>query len=75
MKPYEMKHLIIDDMLHGQESITADFTYQDQEYSITFNKSDLEVINTWVFHNGTSLPTDLPNAIIESLKEEIEKEI
>ncbi|MDO7488418.1 hypothetical protein Q5O89_26810 [Peribacillus frigoritolerans] len=48
MKPYEIKNMIIDDEFNGEESVTADFTHNDKDYSITLKKEDLEMINAWV---------------------------
>ncbi|HWO96688.1 MAG TPA: hypothetical protein VNM45_10195 [Bacillus sp. (in: firmicutes)] len=75
MKPYEIKHMIIDDEFHGEESVTANFTHNNKEYSITFEKADLEVINTWVFEKDTSLPANLSASMIESIREEVKKRI
>lgn len=75
MKQYEIKNMIIDDEFDGEESVTADFTHKYKDYSITFKKEDLEVINTWVFEDNSSLPAKLSGTIIESLREEIKKRI
>ncbi|KQU22350.1 MULTISPECIES: hypothetical protein [Peribacillus] len=75
MKPYEIKNMIIDDEFDGEETVTADFTHNYKEYSITFNKADLEIINTWVFEDGSSLPSNLSDTIIESIREDIKKRI
>ncbi|WHY54773.1 hypothetical protein [Peribacillus simplex] len=75
MKPYEIKNMIIDDEFNGEESVTADFTHKDKDYSITFKKEDLEIINTWVFKDGSSLPTNLSGTLIESIREDIKKRI
>ncbi len=40
MKPYTMNNMIIDDEFDGEEYVTADFTHQNQDYSITFKKAD-----------------------------------
>lgn len=42
MKPYEIKNMIIDDEFNGEESVTADFTHKDKDYSITFKKKILK---------------------------------
>jgi hypothetical protein len=42
-------------------------------YSITFNKGDLEILNTWLFEDGTSYPANLPNELIESIREEVKR--
>ncbi|CAH0148191.1 hypothetical protein [Peribacillus simplex] len=75
MKPYEIKNMIIDDEFDGEESVTADFTHNEKDYSITFKKEDLEIINTWVFKDGSSLPANLSGTIIESIREDIKKRI
>ncbi|AZV59253.1 hypothetical protein [Peribacillus frigoritolerans] len=75
MKPYEIKNMIIDDEFNGEESVTADFTHKDKDYSITFKKEDLEIINAWVFEDGSSLPANLSGTIIESIREDIKKRI
>ncbi|QNG59802.1 hypothetical protein H4O14_18835 [Bacillus sp. PAMC26568] len=75
MKTYEINNMIIDDDFDGEESVTADFTYNNKEYSITFKKSDLEIINTWVFEDDTSIPANLSDNMIESIREDIKKRI
>ncbi|MBM7609786.1 hypothetical protein JOD29_003062 [Lysinibacillus composti] len=75
MKPYEIKNMIIDDEFEGEEFVTIDFAYQDEDYSITLKKADLEIINTWVFKEGTSLPANLPDQLIESIREDVKKKI
>lgn len=75
MKPYEIKNMIIDDEFEGEEFVTTDFTYQNKDYSITFKKADLEIINAWVFKDGTSLPANLSDNIIELIREDVKKRI
>jgi hypothetical protein len=75
VKPYEIFNMIIDEEAYDQEEVTAHFTYQDQEYSITFTKGDLEVVNAWVFKNGTSLPANLEDNIIEQIREDVKNKI
>ena len=75
LKPYEIKNMIIDDETEGEEFVTTDFVYQNEDYSITFKKADLEIINTWVFKEGTSLPAKLPDQLIESIREDVKKKI
>jgi hypothetical protein len=75
MKPYEINNMIIDDKFDGEEFVTTDFVYQDKDYSITFKKADLEIINTWVFKDGTSLPANLSDKIIELIREDVKKRI
>ncbi|WP_332692036.1 hypothetical protein [Halalkalibacter lacteus] len=75
MKPYEIKQMIIDDGFDGEEAVTADFTHNHNDYRITFNKSDLEIINTWLFEDETSIPANLSDDIIESIREDVKKRI
>lgn len=75
MKPYQINNMIIDDGFDGEESVTADFIHNYKDYSITFNKADLEIINSWVFENGTSFPANLSDHIIESIREDVKKRI
>jgi hypothetical protein len=75
MKPYEINNMIIDDEFDGEEFVTTDFAYQNKDYSITFKKADLEIINTWVFKDGTSLPANLSDNIIELIREDVKKRI
>ena len=75
MKPYTMNNMIIDDNFDGEEYVTADFTHQSQDYSITFKKADLEIMNTWVFKEGMSLPADLSDHMIELIREEVKTRI
>lgn len=70
-----MKHMIIDDDFYGEETVTADFTYNLHDYSITFKKEDLEILNAWIFEGGHSIPADLSDTIIESIREEVRKRI
>lgn len=69
--------MIIDDEFNGEESVTADFTHNDKDYSITLKKEDLEIkiINAWVFEDGSSLPANLSGTMIESIREDIKKRI
>ncbi|MEO2077995.1 MAG: hypothetical protein ABGX20_21925 [Bacillus sp. (in: firmicutes)] len=75
MKPFEISNMIIDDDFYNEEYITADFSYQNQDYSITFKKADLEVINAWVFKEGTSLPANLSDEMVELIRQDVEKRI
>ncbi|RBW69610.1 hypothetical protein [Bacillus taeanensis] len=75
MKSYEITNMIIDDGFAGQETVTADFTHHNRGYSITFNKADLEILNTWIFENNTSLPVNLSDQLIESIREDVKKRI
>lgn len=75
MNTYEINNMIIDDDFDGEESVTADFTHNNKEYSITFKKSDLEIINSWVFEDDTSIPANLSDNMIELIREDIKKRI
>ncbi|WP_117160837.1 hypothetical protein [Paraliobacillus sp. X-1268] len=75
MDLYQIKNMIIDDEQYSEESITVDFTNNNKRYSITLNKADLEVVNTWVFENNTSIPASLPDEIIKSIREDVKKQI
>lgn len=75
MQPYEITSMIVDDGFAGEEYVTADFANQNQNYRITFKKADLEIINSWIFKNGTSLPANLPEQLIESIRAEIKMKI
>ena len=75
MQPFEIKNMIIDDDFEGQESVTTDFTHNHKDYSITFNKQDLEIVNMWVFEQNTSIPANLSDMLIESIREEVKKRI
>lgn len=73
MAAYEMTSMIIDDGFAGEEYVSADFNCQNQNYRITFKKADLEIINSWVFKNRTSLPADLSDCLIESIRDDVKK--
>lgn len=75
MKPYVISNMIIDDDFAVEEYVSAEFIHNHKEYSITFKKADLEIINTWVFENGTSIPANLSDEIIESIREDVKKRI
>ncbi|GAE37525.1 hypothetical protein [Halalkalibacter akibai] len=68
---YEITNMIIDNHFDIEEVITVSITHDYKSYSITFNKSDLEVINTWVFEKNTSFPAVLSESIINSIREDI----
>ena len=72
---YEINHMIIDDDFASEEYVTVDFSANHEEYSITFKKGDLEMMNSWVFKRGSSLPANLSKDIIESIREEVKKRI
>jgi hypothetical protein len=75
MEQYEIKNMIIDDESNGQEHVTVEFSLEEKQYSITFDKSDLEIMNAWLFENGSSVPANLSEQIIESVREEVKKKI
>ncbi|WP_264737924.1 hypothetical protein [Cytobacillus firmus] len=75
MNPYEITSMIIDDEFDGEEYVTAEFLQENNTYSITFKKADLEVINAWVFNDGSSLPANLSEEIIESIRNSVKKRI
>jgi len=75
MNSYEITDMIIDDGFNGEEYVTTDFTHQDKHYSITFKKADLEVINSWLFMDETSLPANLSDDVINSIRAEVERNI
>jgi hypothetical protein len=72
---YEITNMIIDDGFDSEEYVTTEFTHNQMDYSITFKKADLEIINSWVFKDGTSLPADLSDDLIESIREDVKKRI
>ncbi|MEH6991695.1 hypothetical protein V7075_03185 [Neobacillus drentensis] len=73
MNTYEITNMIIDDDFDSEEYVTAEFTHDQMNYSITFKKADLEIMNAWVFKDGTSLPADLSDTLIESIREDVKK--
>ncbi|WP_053363285.1 hypothetical protein [Bacillus sp. FJAT-27251] len=75
MENYEITDMIIDDEMGIEEYATTDFKQHGKNYRITFKKADLELVNAWVFDDGTSLPADLSDAMIESLREDIKNRI
>ncbi|PMC36031.1 hypothetical protein CJ195_17445 [Bacillus sp. UMB0899] len=75
MKDYEITHMIIDDGLYSEEAVTTEFTHNNTTYSITFNKSDLEILNKWVLKDNTSLPANLSEELIELIRNEVKKNI
>lgn len=75
MKPYEITSMIIDDDFDSEEYASVEFTHNNKEYSITLKKADLELINTWIFEDGTSIPANLSDTLIESIREEVKRRI
>jgi hypothetical protein len=75
VKSYEITNMIIDDDFAVEEYVTAEFVHENKDYSVTFKKADLEIINSWVFEDGTSLPANIPEEILESIRNDIKKKI
>lgn len=75
MKAYEINNMIIDDDFSSEEYVTVDFTHNNKVYSITFKKADMEMINSWVFEDGTSIPANLSEDLIESIREDVKNRI
>ncbi|MBP3950772.1 hypothetical protein [Bacillus suaedae] len=71
MQSYELTDMIIDDDFYGEETVTATITHEDKNYSVTFKKNDLEIINSWVFEEETSLPANLTDELIEAVRNEV----
>ena len=65
----------MDNEFDGEEYVTTNFACQNKDYSITFKKADLEIMNTWVFKEGTSLPADLSDHMIDLIREEVKTRI
>jgi hypothetical protein len=72
---YKITNMIIDDDFDSEEYVTAEFIHDQTNYSITFKKADLEIINAWVYKDGTSLPANLSDTMIESIRDDIKKRI
>jgi hypothetical protein len=75
VKAYEINNMIIDDDFSSEEYVTVDFTHNNKVYSITFKKADMEMINSWVFEDGTSIPANLSEDLIESIREDVKDRI
>ncbi|WP_246943157.1 hypothetical protein [Bacillus pinisoli] len=75
MQPFIINHLIADDDFLGEESVTADFTYNENHYSITFKKSDLELVNTWYFKEDQTIPANLSHTLIDAIRDEIKNQL
>ncbi|MFZ7944854.1 hypothetical protein [Neobacillus sp. 19] len=75
MEPYKITNMIIDDDFAVEEYVTAEFSFNQKMYSLTFKKADLEIINAWVFEDGTSFPAFVPDEVVESIREEVKKRI
>jgi hypothetical protein len=72
---YQITNMIIDDDFATEEYVTVQFQHNYKNYSITFRKADLEIMNSWIFEDESSFPTDLPEALVESIREDIKKQI
>ncbi|MEH7098446.1 hypothetical protein [Neobacillus vireti] len=75
MKSFEITNMIIDDDFAVEEYVTVEFVHENKNYSVTFKKTDLEIINSWIFEDGTSLPANIPEEIIELIRNDINKKI
>ncbi|MCM3708279.1 MULTISPECIES: hypothetical protein [Cytobacillus] len=75
MNPYEITGMIVDDEFDGEEYVTAEFRHEQNTYSITFKKADLEVINAWEFTDGSSLPANLSEEMIELIRDDVKNRI
>jgi hypothetical protein len=75
VNPYEITSMIIDDEFDGEEYVTTEFLQENNTFSITFKKADLEVINAWVFTDGSSLPANLSDEMIEAIRNSVKKRI
>ncbi|RBP95977.1 hypothetical protein DFO70_102304 [Cytobacillus firmus] len=75
MNRYEITSMIIDDEFDGEEYVTTEFLLENDTYSITFKKADLEVLNAWVFNDGSSLPANLSEEMIESIRNSVKNRI
>lgn len=67
--------MIVDDGFDTEESVTVYVTHNNKNHSITFNKADLELVNSWVHEEETSLPANLPDSMIESIRDDIKNRI
>ncbi|WP_077212021.1 hypothetical protein [Bacillus dakarensis] len=75
MNSYQLTNMIIDDDFDTEEYVTAEFKHGDENYSITFKKRDLEIINSWIYREGTSFPANLSEELIESIREDVKKRV
>lgn len=75
MNSYELTNMIIDDDFDTEEYVTAEFKHGADQYSITFKKADLEIINSWIYRDGTSYPADLAEGLIEAIREDVKRRI
>ncbi|GAM12488.1 hypothetical protein [Mesobacillus selenatarsenatis] len=75
MNPYEMTNMIIDEESYGEEHVTVEFTVEQQNYIVTFQKSDLELMNAWIVEDDKTLPANLSEDLMDSIREDIKKKI
>ena len=75
MSSFEVTNMIIDEESYGEEHVTVELTIEQQNYIITFQKSDLELMNAWIVEDDTTLPTNLSEELMDSIKEDISKKI
>ncbi|APH05084.1 hypothetical protein [Bacillus weihaiensis] len=75
MEQLNITHIIIDDDFYAEESVTTNFTHNEKDYSVTFKKADLEMLNAWVYDNNHSLPANLSDSLLEKIREEVKKRI
>ena len=75
MNSYEMTNMIIDEESYGEEHVTAELTFEQQDYIITFQKSDLELMNAWILKDGKTLPANLSDDLLDSIKEDLKKRL
>jgi hypothetical protein len=75
MKPYTMRNMILDEESYDQEHVTAEITFEEKDYMLTFQKSDLELMNAWLLEDGSSLPANLSESLVQQIKEDINEKI
>ncbi|UYZ23875.1 hypothetical protein [Mesobacillus jeotgali] len=75
MKSYEVTNMIIDEESYGEEHVTVELTIEQQNYIVTFQKSDLELMNAWIVEDDTTLPANLSEDLMDSIKEDISNKI
>lgn len=75
MNSYEVTNMIIDEESYGEEHVTVELAFEQKSYIITFQKSDLELMNAWVLEDGKTLPANLSKELLDTIKEDIKKKI
>ncbi len=75
MSSFEVTNMIIDEESYGEEHVTVELTIEQQNYIITFQKSDLELMNAWIVEDDTTLPANLSEDLMDSIKEDISNKI